>query len=256
MKRYNTTSREGYSIISAVLLVGFLLILTTSTLNLVLQELQDGRGLQWYISAYAGAEWALELALLDMKNKGYGYDDDTFQNKQTLWSGPKYPEISYEFNSKVESYSWSVRPLGIDIIPLFSIDTIWRNAIDNIEFENPDGKLVWNLVTQSGWTSGIWSFDMLTRVWEKTLNSWSDFVLNSSQRIQDILSWEDYLIVQNLDGSASSTYTLKGDGWWFTLPRAEVISSAQVWKYQQNLKTVVDNTEFLWVLRYSVYSWN
>jgi hypothetical protein len=53
----NTHNRKGgYSIIAAVLMIGFLLILTTSTLNLVLQEMQDGKGRQDYMKAYAGAE--------------------------------------------------------------------------------------------------------------------------------------------------------------------------------------------------------
>jgi hypothetical protein len=50
-------------------MVGFLLVLTTSTLNLVLQEMQDGKGRQDYMKAYAGAEGALELALFQIKDK-------------------------------------------------------------------------------------------------------------------------------------------------------------------------------------------
>ncbi len=255
MKKYSSTS-PGYSIIAAVLMVWFLLILTTSTLNLVLQEMQDGRGRQWYLSAYAGAEWALELALLDIKYEGYGYDNDSFTDMQTLWEWAKYPKISYEFNSKVESYSGSIDALGIDIIPLFSIEDTGINSIDNINFSNPDASIVWNLITKSGGTSWIWDFNMTTVVGEKTLDGWSDFVFNSSRKIQDILSWEDYLVLQKLDSSGISTYELTGEGGGFTLPRAEVFSSARVWKYKQNLKTTIDNTEFLWILRYSVYSWN
>lgn len=256
MKKYNSTSTGGYSIIAAVLMVGFLLILTTSTLNLVLQEMQDWRGRQWYLSAYAGAEGALELALLDIKNEGYGYDDDTFLDMETLWIWTKYPKISYEFNSKVESYSGSVDSLGIDIIPLFSSWALGMRKIENIDFKNPDWKIVWNLITSSWGTSWVGSFDMLSIVWEKTLNGGNDFVYSSSEKIQDILSWEDYLVLQKLEAGWESTYELTGDGGGFTLPRAEVFSSARVWKYKQNLKTTVDNTEFLWILRYSVYSWN
>lgn len=256
MNKYDVTWTEWYSIIAAVLMVGFLLILTTSTLNLVLQEMQDGRGRQWYLSAYAGAEWALELALLDMKNNWYGYDNDTFQDMEILWVGTKYPKISYEFYSRVESYSGKLSPLTIDIIPLFSIDSMWIKGIDDINFINPDENIIWNLITPSWGTSGIGGFNMLTQVSEKSLDKENNFIFNDFEKIKDILTWEDYLILQNLDESAISEYTLLWKGWWFTLPRAEVFSSAQVGKYQQNLRTVIDNTEFLWILRYSIYSWD
>jgi len=261
MKKYNSTSSGGYSIIAAVLMVWFLLILTTSTLNLVLQEMQDGRGRQWYLSAYAGAEWALELALLDIKVQWYGYDDDSFIDNEILGSVSKYPKISYEFNSRVETYVWTLTPLWVDIIPLFSVDASWWiNAIDDIDFNITGGNIAWNLVTQSWGTSWVWNFDMTESVWEKTLVEAADDTrnlnFNSTEKIEDILSGKDYLILQNLDTTQSATYKLIWDGGGFTLPRAEIISSARIWKYTQNLQTTVDNTEFLWILRYSVYSGN
>ena len=254
MKNTNSTSLWGYSIIAAVLMVWFLLILTTSTLNLVLQEMQDGRWRQWYLSAYAGAEWALELALLDIKKQGYWYDDDSFFENEMLGSWSKYPKISYEFNSNVTSYTASLNPLWIDIIPLFSIWDSGISPVDAIDFQNSDESIVWNIVTQSWWVSGKGSFTSETIVWEKTLWSGNEFVLSGGQKIKDILSWEDYLVLQKLETTGSSDYTLNWAWGGFTLPRAEVFSSAKVWKYKQNLKTIVDNTEFLWILRYSVYS--
>ena len=70
MKSYISPSSAvpGYSVIAAILMIGFLLVLTTSTLNLVLQEMQDGKGRQDYMKAYAGAEGAMELALLKIKD--------------------------------------------------------------------------------------------------------------------------------------------------------------------------------------------
>jgi len=252
MKINQPTSNWAYSIIAAVLLVGFLLILTTSTLNLVLQEMQDGRGREGYLSAYAGAEWTLELALLDMKREWYWYDDDTFTQKQILWSWSQYPITTYEFNSRVDSYQGSIEPLGIDIIPLFSR---WNTGITpstDIDFTITQGDILWNIITKTSWVSGTWSFTQAKNIAEKTLDvSWQIW-FNAWVPISSILSWEDYLILQNLS-NVTSTYNLTANP-WFTLPRAEIFSSARVWKYTQNLRTVVDNTEFLWILRYSVYS--
>lgn len=253
--KYIQDTTWWYSIIAAVLMVWFLLVLSTSTLNLVLQELQDGRGRQDYITSFAWAEWALELALLDIKKQWYGYDNDTFIEKEILGSTPRTPKISYEFNSKVDSYTGNLEPLEIDIIPLFSLSSAGLDSITNMNFSNSDGRIVWNIITQKWWISWKWDFNMLTSVWEKLIDSGWSFIFRPSEKIQDILSWEDYLILQNLHSTSPSSYTLTGNGWWFTLPRAEIISSARVWKYTQNLKTVVDNTEFLWILRYSVYSW-
>ena len=253
MKYIASTSREGYSIIAAVLMVGFLLILATSTLNLVLQEMQDGRGRQWYLKAYAGAEWALELALLDIKVQWYGFDDDTFKDtdNETLWNGTRNPKIGYEFNSRVTSHSGTLAAQWIDIIPLFATWALWVESISSIDFDVTSWDIVWNIITQDSGVSWSGNFTENTTIWEKTLTTWTLWF--SSVQIWSILSWQDYLILQNLSNT-SATYSLSWTD-WFTLPRAEVFSSAQVWKYKQNLKTVVDNTEFLWILRYSVYSW-
>ncbi|MDA9129457.1 hypothetical protein N9J72_03205, partial [Candidatus Gracilibacteria bacterium] len=80
MKHYTKTGNEGYSIITAIMMIGFLLVLTVSTFNLVLQELNDGKGRENYMKAYAGAEGAMELALLQIKQNGYGF----FEEKDNL----------------------------------------------------------------------------------------------------------------------------------------------------------------------------
>lgn len=205
--------------------------------------------------SYAGSEGALELALLDIKKQGYWYDNDSFIESDILWNTPKTPKISYEFNSRVETHTGTIPPLWIDIIPLFSISQSWLQAVANINFNNTDGGIVWNIISQDGWVSWNGSFDSSTTVWEKILDASWNLLLNWSERVVDILSWEDYLILQNLDATLPASYTLSWDAGGFTLPRSEIISSARVWKYTQNLKTTVDNTEFLWILRYSVYSW-
>jgi hypothetical protein len=38
-------NKQGYSVIISMLLIGFLLVLTTTVFNLVLRELRDTRGL-------------------------------------------------------------------------------------------------------------------------------------------------------------------------------------------------------------------
>lgn len=256
MKHIWSTSSAGYSVIAAVLMIGFLLVLTTSTLNLVLQEMQDSRGKQDYIKAYAAAEWALELALLKVKENGYGYDYDGFRSESILWEGVKIPEISYTYESRVDSHSGSIAAYGSDIIPLFSIDESWvLNNSTQIEL-SADEDIVWNIITQESWVSGVWSFDENTNIWEKSFNETTgELRFDTNRKIWDILSSQDYLILQNLSAN-TRTYTFSADGWGFTLPRAIISSKAKVWKYTQNLETTLDNTEFLGILQYSIYSWN
>ncbi len=50
------------------------------------------------------------------------------------------------------------------------------------------------------------------------------------------------------------TYKIISSWWDFTKPETTIISSAEVWGYKQNLSTELDNTEFLNVLKYSIYS--
>jgi len=145
MKTNITSSSGGYSIIAAVLMVGFLLILTTSTLNLVLQEMQDGKWRQWYLQSYAWAEAGLELALLNIKKQWYWYDDDSFFEKELFWSFPKYPKVSYEFNSRVQSHSGTLAPRGIDIIPLFASWELWDEFTNTLNFVVDSWDIVWNI---------------------------------------------------------------------------------------------------------------
>lgn len=255
MKNIQSTWHEWYSIIAAVLMIGFLLVLTTSTLNLVLQEMQDSRGKQDYIKAYAAAEWSLELALLKVKEHGYGYDDDSFESDEILWEWVKIAKISYQFDSKVHSHSWTIAPYGSDIIPLFSIrdDGVVEPASNLNLIAGSD--VVWNIITENNGVSGLGWFNEFTNVWQRSRDEITGILsYDSTNTVWSILSWQDYLILQNLNAIPSSYDFSSTDG--FTLPRAIISSSATVGKYKQNIQTRLDNTEFLGILKYSIYSWN
>ena len=61
-----------------------------------------------------------------------------------------------------------------------------------------------------------------------------------------------YLVVLN-PSESSITYQFASND-FFTIPVAQITSSAKVGKYKQNFRTLVDNTEFLGILRYSIFS--
>lgn len=252
MQKYNTSSSSWYSIIAAIMMIGFLLVLTTSTLNLVLQEMQDGKGRQDYMKAYSAAEWSIELALYKIKEKWYGYDD-VEEDLDTLWTDNKIAKISYDFDSQVSSYTWELAPFETDIIPLFWIDSSggYTETYTPV-LSSVDSSIVWNILWEAWGVSNTWPFNYNNSVGYKTLTNFS------SIRVETFLNQAgyEYLILYN-PSSTTESYTLAVDSWeYFTKPQAVVYGSAKVWKYTQNIRTVVDNTEFLWILKYSIYSWN
>jgi hypothetical protein len=164
--------------------------------------------------------------------------------------------ISYYNNGKVNSYDWLLEPLHYDIIPLFYIDDTWEkktnNVVMNINSWIPTD-LSWNVVWNKDWISGIWP----------NLNNWTRKTLTSglftyvTSSIWNFLesSSTNYLVLFN-SWRSSMEYTLKATSpqEYFTKPRLDIYSTWEIWEYKQNLKTVVDNTEFLSILKYSIYS--
>lgn len=255
MQKYNTHT-WGYSIIAAILMVGFLLVLTVGTLNLVLAEMQDGTGRHNYMKAYAWAEWAMELWLLRIKDSWYGYYD-SFTGSTMIWTWPKNARVSLDFQWRVSLHNGELDAYEIDIIPLFWIDTSGSmHDVGTVVF-NGSADMAWNIIGRDGGISGVWAFTNTTEVWEKIYDEVTGILsYDSTRKVWEFLSAENYLVVHNTSAS-NKNYSLEvWAGEYFTLPRSDILSSGKVWKYSQNLRTEVDNTEFLWILKYSIYSWN
>lgn len=259
MKLQNNNS--WYSILVTLMIIGFLMVLTTGVLNLVLREMNDNRGNWNYLKAYAWAEGAQELALLKIKKHWYWiYDkldnskilrNDKNNNKEIL--------ISYDLNSKTKSYSGTLEPFKQSVIPLFYIkQDDSRQKINNLNLQIlnsfPDNsKMAWNIVSQNwdwiGWNDEIiWNISKWK--WRKANWSFLDEI-----KINNFLSTyqNNYLIVINLDPNNDLKFNLNSSS-DFTKPVSKIISSAKIWNYKQNLETTLDNTAFLSILKYSVYS--
>lgn len=240
-------------------MIWFLLVLTTGSFHLVLQELYDGRGKQNYLKAYAAAEAGLEEALFQIHQYWYGFYQNVQDNDTILWSSPKTASVSYDFEWKVQDYTWELGPSQFDILPLFWIDSLgviypltW-----NLILSGASSDLVWNIVSRDVWVSGVGDFDSSTKlVSKKELESTWNFSLMSDS-LDAFLSTpgEKYILLQNTS-SIDQSYTLKHtSSEYFTLPRESIVTQGKIGKYTQNIKTELDNTEFLWLLRYSIYSW-
>lgn len=278
--KYN---HKWYSVIISVLLIGFLLMLTTWVFSLVLKEFNDNRWLWDSIKAYAWAESAQELALLKIKNKWYWIDaqidhsistDSIILSEQPwdIWNFNKNKEafISYDlnvladFNSSEGKYEYS-ETLGSNwysIIPLFyeqegqAIEFVrsYNISINAWDSEN----IVWNLISWSEW---IW-------------NNGSQSLENGNGKNISINPLTGNPEAQDVSNQNHSTFLSTRDNaylilfnWWnssieflvtsnqkFSKPKTTILSSAQIWKYRHNLETKYDNTQFLNMLKYAVFS--
>lgn len=262
-------NNSWYSVIVSVMIIWFLLVVTAGIFNLVLIELKDTRWESNYLKSFAAAEWAWELALLKIKEKWYAYvdkiDDDInnrsivlAENPLDIWGFHRARDIylSYDFDYTVNSFDWDIPPAWYDIIPLFALHDSGEEKVADLRlsvlsWEN--SKLAWNIVWADKGISKVWAFNGEV-VWEWRLANWNYY----SQKVSEFLqssSW-NYLILFNLDPNNNITYSLESinPSEYFTKPRTEIMTSAQIWSYRQNLKIGLDNTEFLNILRYSLYS--
>lgn len=265
----NIKKSSGYSVVVVLLIIWFLLVLTTGIFNLILNEMKSNRAMGNYIKAYAWAESAQELALLQIKKYWYAYYDKIEHNINNrsivLWSDSlnistfnpnKDTFISYDIWSKVSEYSWTLKSLEYDIIPLFIINNNWEQKVGNIDlsiiFWN-NSNLAWNIIWKNNWISWIWNSVLWLK--KSITTNWSKF---TKQNMNSFINSSDtnYLVLFNSWNSWVIKYKLKSINSWeyFTKPKTSIISSAEIWKYKQNLSTDLDNTEFLNMLKYSIYS--
>ncbi|MDD3646121.1 MAG: hypothetical protein PHH06_01805 [Candidatus Gracilibacteria bacterium] len=264
--KYN---KSGYSVIVSVMIIGFLMVLTAGVFNLVLIELKDTRGESNYLKAYAAAEGAGELALLKIKEKGYAYVDkidDSINNRSIVlaenpldtgeFNKVKDTYLSYDFDYTVNNFSGDIPPAGYDIIPLFALYDSGEQKVNDVNLSILTGdstKLAWNIIGESRGIAGVGNFNGET-IGEGRLSNGNYF----SQKVTEFLraSSGNYLILFNIDSSNNISYTLDSvnSSEYFTKPRTHILTSAQILSYRQNLKIGLDNTEFLNILRYSLYS--
>ncbi|MDD3144867.1 MAG: hypothetical protein PHV23_02030 [Candidatus Gracilibacteria bacterium] len=262
-------NKKGYSVILSILLIGFLMVLSIGILRLILNEMNSNRAMGEYLKAYAGAESAQELALLDIKNKGYGYDSkidldvnnksvllsDNFLNS-SLYHPKKDVLISYSNNGKVNNYDGSLEPLGYNIIPLFYIDNTGEQKVNDLTLSISTGNpndLSWNVVGKLNGISGTGTNLVgINKVFTNV------GFIKAEKTIGEFLSSSDtnYLVLFNAGNSNDILYNLSSTNTneYFTRPYLEITSIGEIGDYKQNLKTTVDNTKFLNILKYSIYS--
>lgn len=261
MKLKNTNS--GYTILVSLMIIGFLIVLTTWIFSLVLREMNDNRWAANYLKSYGWAEAGMELALLEIKKNWYWVYDKKV-DLDILQTPKSKIKFSYDLNSKTNSYDWNLTSFKQVVIPLFYLSWSVEEKLTNIELDITNNhifldstKMAWNIVSENWdwiwWTSAIWNSVKWNGrdknwffIWNVTINGlWTNAFLNKYDK--------NYLIVINLDTTNNLNFNLRSSK-YFTKPVSKIISSAQIGKYKQNLITTLDNTEFLSILKYSVFS--
>ncbi len=265
-------NKKAYSIIVVIVLIGFMILLTTGVFRLVLNEMQDNNSLWNYLKSYFWAEAGQELALLKIKEIWYGFNDwlKSEDGKKLLWDDKKTPQIYYTNNWKTKVHSWIIEPWEYNIIPLFYIENEnWdEKKIENyiLDIKNDKDKLAWNIVWKDEWITGLGN---KTTKWDKrTVNiensNSDDFgdITNEEVTVKDFLkntkTNANYLMLFNSykpEEKTNISYKITSIDWWFfTRPISEIVSTATIGNYKQNIETKIDFAAMRDRAKYTIFS--
>ncbi len=237
--------KSWYAILVTLMIIGFLIVLTTWVLNLVLRDMNDNRWQTKYLQAYSAAEWAMELALLKIKQNWYWvYDklemDEEIDNDSKILRINKDEQreilISYDLNSKTNSYSWGLASFKQTVIPLFYTDLeLEEHKVTDIVLESTNDDIAWNIISSDwNWIWWTWNINTLTE-WK-----WKNFEWAFLEQSISSNNWflesntKNYLVIINLDSTDNLEYELTSTK-EFTKPISKIISSAKIMNYKQNL---------------------
>lgn len=259
-------NKSWYSVIIAILVIWFLLTLTSSILKLVLVELNDSKWVYTYLKTHYATAWAWELVMLKIKENWYGYYEKIDFNKSNPLSNilntgsTKNPIISYDINSKVSKYDWELKPLSYDVLPLFYLENtsswvVMDMILSTYEWDNDS--LSWNIITSNWWLSWVWWFTSLNEWFLKQLDSGWDFVIENKSIwafLNENNNSLNYLILFNSSDTSTIKYNLDWNWRFFSKPRTDIAVSSKLWSYKQNISIKYDNTDYLGMLKYSIYN--
>ncbi len=169
--------KKGFSIVLAIIIIAFLTIISAGVLDLVARDQRIATAHWRGMAAQAGAEGAVEWALLKAKGHGAGFEDAVkfgesdearvLANKASDTDfGSSDQTMEYEISARSSDYFGRIEPHSFDIIPLFHDPSgkditgaaafEWTGGLAEIrklevtEFKNlangQDAKIVWNVV--------------------------------------------------------------------------------------------------------------
>lgn len=250
-------NKKWYSTIIVIIIIWFMILLTTWVFRLVLSEMKDNRALWNYIKSYAWAESAQEIALLDIKEKSYGFNWTLSWSEildKTDFNPNKTATISYFQDWKTQSYSGTIDWFKYNVLPLFYIDreTEIEKKVNSINISVTSwisSDLAWNIISEKEGISWIW--DNFTE-WKWLSSNIKLNIYNVNTFLSN--SKSNYLILFN-NSDNSISYTIQS--FWnefFTKPEIDIISSAKLGWFKQNIKTHIKYADIVNKSKYSIYS--
>lgn len=261
-------NKSWYSIIITIFVIWFLLTLTSSILKLVIVESNDNKWVYNYLKSYYATSGAWEFVMLKIKENWYWYYEkidldntnpiSNILNKDS--QKDKNPIIAYDINSKVSKYDWELPPLSYDVIPLFYTETSSSGVLVDMKLTISDWNdtdLSWNIISNNWWLSWEWVFDW-NKVWFlKQLDSFWDFTILDKTIIhflQENNNNFNYLVLFNSSENTPISYKFDWKWGFFTKPRTDIVVSSKLGNYKQNISIKYDNTDYLGILKYSIYN--
>lgn len=269
-------NNKWYSVILILLLIWFIFLLTVWVFSLIFNETKNIKNMWDYIKLSAWAESSQEIALLEIKEKGYFYNGSIKNSKNNksiilsdnpldidAFNNNKDSIIYFSNDWKVNTYSWTIKPLWYDIIPLFYEDESGSGKVTSIKFEIISwmhDTLSWNIISETSGITWVWDIDSwITR----DLKDNNTFEYNSWVSVSNFLDYNEsnYLVLFNTSSENSSwnndiSYEIYSEDTneYFTKPEITITSSAKLWYYKQNIDTKINNAELLNILKYSIFS--
>ncbi len=269
-------NKDASIIVLSLILVWFLLVLSVWIMRVILAEANDTYWMKNSLKAFYWAESSLELALLKLKLKWFGYN--TNLDKKTSWESAvlvkditKYkrnldPLLSYKIDSIAETITWSIEAWNSQIFQLFyrTGSTDFSNnstkiSVSDIELKvTPEDKFVWSIISKNKSLNGTWGitwgkkwfWKYSEEVGEKReivfFESWTtEFLANNTGA---------YLKIQNFNSTGSINYKISWS--WnqtkITWKYTTILASAKVGKYMQNIEMKIDNSEYLNIILYAL----
>lgn len=259
-------NNSWYSVILAILMVWFMLVLTSWVFLLVLSENKDTKSMEYYLKSFAWAEGSIEVALLKAKKYNYSYSEELTKlmpiSKVLFREGESYNYnkdvfITYNLDSTAsEINSKNLESWKFDIIPLFYYDINWSyKKVKNIKLEWVNSEIVWNIVWENSWITWLGNFTNVSE-WNYKTISWND-ISYSKSKIWDFLNNSDknYLILHNTSWDTVNYNLISLNSWeYITKEASYIVWSWEVWWYKQNLRVKINNSEYLNLLKYSIFS--
>jgi hypothetical protein len=270
-------NKKASIVVLSLILVGFLLIISTWVMRIILTESNDSIWMKNSLKAFYWAESSLELALLKLKIKWFWFnsklrEEEKWESSILVLSWSNFNKkrevlLSYEIDSITNFETWSLESWESDIYQLFYLT--WTNDFEENSIieqktswiklnitEWEEKNVSWSIISRSSWLNWTWSINNSSIwFWKKLNNQKLNFFSTGVTDFLNNNSWS-YLIIQNFNTTEKIKYSLEWIGsqkkftWKFTTIKA----SWKIGKYKQNIEMKINNSKYLNIIKYVLLS--